>query len=57
MLRHRRKIFNIPNVENRFKFMMENICEEVEIIAIECVEDHTHIFLSCPETLSPADII
>ena len=36
--RYRRKIFNIPNVENRFKELVINICKEndFEIIALEC---------------------
>jgi putative transposase len=57
--RYRRKIFNIPNVEERFKFMVEYICREmeIEIIAIECDKDHTHMFLNCPPTLSPSDIM
>lgn len=30
---------------------------EIEIIAIECDKDHTHMFLNCPPTLSPSDIM
>ena len=57
--RYRRKIFSIPNVEERFKYMVKFICEEmeVEIIAIECDKDHTHMFLNCLPTLSPSDIM
>lgn len=57
--RYRRKIFSIPNVEERFKHMVKYICEEmeIEIIAIECDKDHTHIFLNCLPHLSPADIM
>ncbi len=57
--RYRRKIFLIPNVEERFKHMVKYICEEmdIEIIAIECDKDHTHIFLNCLPTLSPSDIM
>ena len=29
--RYRRKIFLIPNVEERFKHMVKFICEEIEI--------------------------
>lgn len=55
--RYRRKIFNIPNVEERFKHIVKYICEEmeIEIIAMECDKDHTHMFLNCLPTLSPAD--
>lgn len=57
--RYRRKIFNIPKVEERFKELVKNICDElsIEIIAIECDKDHTHMFLNCLPTLSPADIM
>lgn len=57
--RYRRKIFLIPNVEERFKHMVKTICEEmeIEIIAIECDKDHAHMFLNCLPTLSPSDII
>ena len=57
--RYRRKIFLIPNVEERFKHLVEFICEEmeIEIIAIKCDKDHTHMFLNCLPTLSPSDIM
>lgn len=57
--RYRRKIFNIPNVEERFKHIVKYVCEEmeIEIIAMECDKDHTHMFLNCLPTLSPADIM
>ena len=34
-------------------------CKElkIEIIAIECDKDHVHMFLNCPPTLSPSDIM
>ena len=57
--RYRRKIFLIPNVEDRFKYLVKYVCKEMDIyiIAIECDEDHTHMFLNCLPTLSPADIM
>ena len=57
--RYRRKIFLIPNVEDKFKFLVKYICEEmkIEILAIECDKDHAHIFLNCLPTLSPSDIM
>ena len=57
--RYRRKIFLIPNVEDRFKHMVKFICNEmeIEIVAIECDRDHTHMFLNCLPTLSPSDIM
>ena len=57
--RYRRKIFLIQNVEQRFKEIAKEICDEmdIKIIAIECDKDHTHIFLNCLPTLSPANIM
>ena len=57
--RYRRKIFNIPNVEQRFKELIYSKCKEMEIdiIAIACDKDHTHIFLNCLPTQSPSDIM
>ena len=57
--RYRRKVFDIPKVEKRFKEVIKNICDdlEIEIIAIECDRDHVHMFLNCLPTLSPADIM
>lgn len=57
--RYRRKIFLIPQVEERFKTLVKKKCEEMEIniIAIECNKDHVHMFLNCLPTQSPADIM
>lgn len=57
--RYRRKIFDIPNIEERFKYLVNYVCEEMEIelMAIECDRDHAHIFLNCLPTLSPSDIM
>ena len=57
--RYRRKIFLIPNVEQRFKELVAIKCKEldIEIIAIECDKDHTHMFLNCLPTQSPSDVM
>ena len=57
--KYRRKIFLIPNVEDRFKELTQGICKElkIEILTMECVEDHVHLFLKCWPTQSPADIM
>lgn len=57
--RYRRKIFDIQNVEYRFKEIVKDICDELDIyvIAIECDRDHTHMFLNCLPNLSPAEIM
>lgn len=57
--RYRRKIFLISNVEDRFKHIVKNICEDmdIKIIAMECDKDHVHMFLNCLPILSPVDIM
>ena len=57
--RYRRKIFLIPNMEQRFKELVKIKCEElkINIIAIECNEDHVHMFVNCLPALSPSDIM
>lgn len=57
--RYRRKIFLIQGVEKRLKELTQIKCKElkIEIIAIECDKDHVHMFLNCPPTLSPSDIM
>ena len=57
--RYRRKIFLIPNVEERFKELVKIKCKEmnIEIIAMECDKDHTHLFLNCMPTQSPSSIM
>lgn len=57
--RYRRKIFLDQKVEDRFKEIVNEICEElkINIIAIECHKDHTHMFLNVLPKLSPSDIM
>lgn len=57
--RYRRKIFLIPKVEKRVKELVKLKCRELEIemIAIECEKDHTHLFLNCLPTWSPSDMM
>jgi putative transposase len=57
--RYRRKIFLRNDVEERFKELVREICEElqIEIVAMECDKDHSHMFLNALPTLSPADIM
>ncbi len=46
--RYRRKIFNIPGVEERFKELTTLECKRrgIEILAMECHIDHVHMFVS-----------
>lgn len=57
--RYRRKIFLQAEVEQRFKELVHEVCEElqIQIVALECDEDHTHMFLNALPSLSPADIM
>ena len=56
--RYRRKIFLNSQVEERFKKLVQEICEEleIEVIAMECDKDHVHLFLNILPTFSPIDI-
>ena len=57
--RYRRKIFDIPGVEDRFKALVAEKCEEldIEILAMECHKDHAHLFLSCKPKQSPTSVM
>lgn len=57
--RYRRKIFLDDKVEQRFKEMTHEICEslEIKVVALECDNDHTHMFLNALPTLSPSNIM
>lgn len=55
--RYRRKIFLIDGVEAKFKELVHQICEanDLDILALECHEDHVHLFLNAPPKVSPSD--
>lgn len=57
--RYRRKIFLHAEVEQRFKELVREVCEElqIQIVALECDKDHTHMFLNALPSLSPADMM
>ena len=57
--RYRRKIFLNSKVEERFKTLVQEICEEleIEIIAMECGKAHVHLFLNTLPIFSPTDIM
>lgn len=57
--RYRRKIFDIPGVEDRFKELTEHVCEKnnFKILAMECQHDHVHLFLNAPPKWSPSEIM
>lgn len=43
---YRKKLFLIPNVEERFKHIVKYICDDIDIIiiAMECYKDHIPLF-------------
>lgn len=57
--RYRRKIFDIPGVEMRFKELTQSECKnlDIEILAMECHHDHVHLFLNCLPQMSPSEIM
>lgn len=57
--RYRRKIFQIPGVEARFKELIAEECErlDIEILAFECHIDHVHIFVNCLPTMGPPTVM
>ena len=57
--KYRRKIFDMPGVEERFKALILEKSKSLglEILAMECHRDHAHIFISGNPKYSPAQII
>lgn len=57
--RYRRKIFNIPGVEERFKELVIAECNKqgIDILAMECHIDHVHMFVSVLPSMSIPDIM
>ena len=57
--RYRKKIFNIPGVEERFKKLVAEECQkhDIEIMAMECHIEHVHMFISAYPQQSIPDIM
>ena len=57
--RYRRKIFDIPGLEDRFKELVKAKCDDacIDILAMKCHHDHVHLFVSCPPNVSPSDVM
>ena len=57
--RYRRKIFNIPGVEERFKGLTAMECEKnnIDILAMECHVDHVHMFVSVYPQQTIPDVV
>lgn len=56
---YRRKIFSISGVEERFKELVFQICEQNNfvVLALECNIDHVHLFVNVPPHVSAADVV
>ena len=56
--RYRRKVL-VKDVEQRFKDVLSEICEENDflIVALEVMPDHVHVFLNVLPSISPSDIM
>ncbi|HEY3424944.1 MAG TPA: IS200/IS605 family transposase [Negativicutes bacterium] len=56
--RYRRKAL-IGEVEKRRKELLALICQEIEvnIVALEVMPDHVHVFLNALPSMSPSDIM
>lgn len=56
--RYRRKVL-VKDVEQRFKDILSEICEENDfnIVALEVMPDHVHVFLNALPSISPSDIM
>lgn len=56
--RYRRKVL-VGEVETRLKQLLDEVCAEleIEILAVECDNDHCHLFVNALPHLSPADIM
>ena len=57
--RYRRKIFDIPGVEQRFKELTVEVCEEhgFDILAMECHRDHVYLFLNVLPQYAPSGVM
>lgn len=57
--RYRRKLFDDEMFENRFKEIVQEICDDLDIMvfSIECDRDHTHMSLSALPSISASDIM
>ena len=57
--RYRRKIFNIPGVEERFKELTAMECEKnnIDILAMECHVDHVHMLVSVYPQQTIPDVV
>lgn len=57
--RYRKNLFDIPFVEIRFKQLIHDVCDYLNIIilALECHHDHVHLFVSVDPNLKSSYIM
>ena len=57
--RYRRKIFKIPGVEQRFREITALECarNNIDVICMECYEDHVYLLVSVLPSMSIANIM
>jgi putative transposase len=58
MPRRRRKVL-IGAIAERLKELIYQTAQELEckVLALEIMPDHVHLFLNCPPTFSPSDLM
>lgn len=56
--RRRRKVLK-GAIAERLKELIYEVAKDLEckVLALEIMNDHVHMFLNCPPTLSPSDIM
>ena len=56
--KYRRKVI-VGNIEERLKALLKEKCKQlgIEILSLQTMPDHTHIFLRADPTISPNRII
>lgn len=57
--RYKRKIFLTEGVEKRFKEILKEVCDslDINIINIQCIVNYVYLELDCLPDLSPTDIV
>ena len=57
--RYRRKIFDVPGVDEYFKKLVTEVCgqHDLQVLAMECDHDHVHLCVSAPPTTAPYEIM
>lgn len=56
--RRRRKVLK-GSIADRLKELIFMIAQDIacKVLALEIMDDHVHLFLNCPPTMSPSDIM